>query len=295
MRIAVRGRRGVGVSTVADALAGNGLQVVDDAAGAEVAVLVITEVAKPEDLAELTGLQDAGLPVLMVLNKADLAGSGPGGPVATAHRRATQLRALTGVPVEPMVALLVTAAPTAQQLSALRILTAEPGDLTSPDAFLTTSHRLPVDARADLLGTFDRFGIAHAVLELSRGADASAVMARLRNLGGVDRVVAALDVVAAPVRYRRVRRALAQLRAIGDDRIGRFVAADDTVIAVMATAVDVVQASGLVVERGHDTDAHLRRARYWRRYSRGPVNALHRSCGADIARGSLRLLGGVLR
>ena len=47
--------------------------------------------------------------------------------------------------------------------------------------------------------------------------------------------------------------------------------------------------------RGDDPAAHLRRAVHWRRYARGPVNALHRSCGADIARGSLRLLAGARR
>ena len=58
----------------------------------------------------------------------------------------------------------------------------------------------------------------------------------------------------------------------------------------MAAAVDVVQAHGLVVDPGTQPDAHLRRARHWRNYGRGPVDALHRSCSADIVRGSLRLL-----
>jgi hypothetical protein len=63
---------------------------------------------------------------------------------------------------------------------------------------------------------------------------------------------------------------------------------------MMAAAVDVVEAAGLSVDRGDDPSSHLRRAAHWRRYSRGPVDALHRSCGADIARGSLRLLGRTL-
>jgi hypothetical protein len=62
------------------------------------------------------------------------------------------------------------------------------------------------------------------------------------------------------------------------------------VLAVMSAAVDVVEAVGVQVDRGDDATAHLRRAVHWRRYSRGPVGALHCSCGADIARGSLRLL-----
>ncbi|TFV55703.1 hypothetical protein E4P42_21655 [Mycobacterium sp. PS03-16] len=60
--------------------------------------------------------------------------------------------------------------------------------------------------------------------------------------------------------------------------------------AAMSAAVDVVQAAGLTVDRGDDPAAHLRRAVRWRHYGRGPVNALHRACAADITRGSLRLL-----
>jgi hypothetical protein len=51
-----------------------------------------------------------------------------------------------------------------------------------------------------------------------------------------------------------------------------------------------VKAAGLSVDPDDEPSAHLRRARHWQRYSRGPVNELHRSCGADICRGSLRLL-----
>jgi len=97
------------------------------------------------------------------------------------------------------------------------------------------------------------------------------------------------------VRYRRVRSALAELNSLavqsGDERLPEFLSTDDTVLAVMAAAVDVVEAEGAAVDRGDDAAAHLRRAVHWQRYSRGPVDALHRSCGADIARGSLRLLG----
>ncbi|HTI75954.1 MAG TPA: hypothetical protein VL634_13240, partial [Mycobacterium sp.] len=66
---------------------------------------------------------------------------------------------------------------------------------------------------------------------------------------------------------------------------------DATVLAVMSAAVDVVEAAGIRVDRGDDSAAHLRRAVRWRHYSRGPVTSLHRACGADISRGSLRLLG----
>jgi hypothetical protein len=61
----------------------------------------------------------------------------------------------------------------------------------------------------------------------------------------------------------------------------------------MAAAVDVAEAAGLevgpVFADRDDPAAHLPRAARWQRYSRGPVSDLHRACGADIARGSLRL------
>jgi hypothetical protein len=290
-RIAVRGRPGVGAGTVAAALAGAGVTVSE---AGEVVVRVIAEVCKPEDLAELAELRRAGVPVLVVFNKADLAGSGPGGPMATARRRAVELRALTGVPVVPMVALLAAVPLSAELVAAMRTLVTQPADLTSADAFVSAEHPLPSALRARLLAMLDRFGVAHVSLALSRGADTDELPALLHRLSGVDEVLAALHDVAAPVRYQRVRRALAELRALdGDqgDEVGRFLAADDTVISVMAAAVDVVQAHGLVVDPGVQPEAHLRRARQWRNYGRGPVDALHRSCSADIVRGSLRLLG----
>jgi hypothetical protein len=79
----------------------------------------------------------------------------------------------------------------------------------------------------------------------------------------------------------------------GDKRLVEFLSTDETVLAVMAAAVDVIEAAGVAVDPGDDAAAHLRRAVHWRRYSRGPVDALHRSCGADISRGSLRLLGSI--
>lgn len=279
----------MGVSTVAAALAGAGLRV---SAAGDVTVLVIAEVLKPEDEALLAELNRAGRPTVVVLNKADLAGSGPGGPVATAHRRAQQLRTPAGVPVVPMVSLLAVAATLPPHLlEALRVLAVAPADLSSADAFIAGPHRVPSVVRTELLHRLDRFGIAHTTLALSRGAEAEALPGLWRRLSEVDRVVAAIDTVAAPVRYRRVRWALAELRAVGGPAVGRFLAADDTVIAVMAAAVDVVQADGLTVDPGDDGHAHLCRARRWRHYRDGPVNVLHRQCGDDIVRGSLRLLG----
>lgn len=277
------------MSTVASALAGAGLEI---GAPGDVTVLVVAEVLKPEDDALLAELRRAGRPALVVLNKADLAGSGPDGPVATASRRARLLQQTAGVPVVPMVGVLALArALPPRLLDALRLLAAEPADLTAVDAFIAGAHRVSPAVRAELLERLDRFGIAHATVALSRGAGAESLPGLWRHLSEVDRVLAAIDAAAAPVRYRRVRWALAELRAVGGPAVGRFLTADDTVIAVMAAAVDVMQAEGLTVDPGDARDAHLCRARRWRYYRDGPVNALHRRCGDDIVRGSLRLFG----
>jgi hypothetical protein len=292
LRVAVRGRHGVGRGVVAAALAGAGVTVVDDAATADVDVVVIAEALKPEDRAVLA---DGTKPRLTVLNKADLAGVGAGGPMATAQRRAADYRALTGVPTVPMVALLATAVVDDELIAALRVLGAEPADLSSTDAFLQTSHRLSGAVRARLLTTLDRFGIAHAVVALKEGADTASLPALLLRLSQLGRVVGQLATTGAEVRYRRVRSAVDELRALAvesrDGRLTEFLTRDDTVIAVMAAAVDVVEAAGLVVDPADRSAAHLHRAIEWRRYSCGPVGALHRRCGADISTGSLRLYG----
>lgn len=287
LRVAVRGRDGVGRETVAAALAGAGLSVADDTS-AEVNVVVVAEALKPEDRAML----GAG-PTLVVLNKADLAGFGAGGPIAVADRRAAEIQALTGVPTVSMVGLLAVAALDDELVTALHTLTAEPADLTSTDGFLSTGHSLSLSVRTRLLDTLDLFGIAHGVLALQQGSEAAVLPAVMRRLSQIDRVLARLAVVGAEVRYRRVRTALVQLGAMaarGAPAVSEFLSGDEAVIAVMAAAVDVVQAVGVTVDTDDKPSAHLRRALYWHRYSRGPVNTLHRHCGADICRGSLRLL-----
>jgi len=107
-----------------------------------------------------------------------------------------------------------------------------------------------------------------------------------------------ISLPARPARGRTLEGLLSvitELRALaiqsGDQPLTEFLSTDETVLAVMAAAVDVVEAEGARVDTAADPAAHLRRAVYWRRYGRGPVNALHRSCADDIARGSLRLLG----
>jgi hypothetical protein len=292
LRVAVLGRDGVGRGTVSAALARAGVTVTPDATTADVHALVIAEALKPEDRGQLAA---ADRPVVALLNKADLAGLGEGGPLARAHRRAADCRALTGVPTVPMVALLAIAELDDELVSALRVLVTEPADLTSTDAFVDTGHSVRPELRRRLLAALDRFGIARAVLALGEGGDAAKVSEVLRLASQIDRVVEHIEAAGAPVRYHRVRWALTELNSLavqsGDQRLTEFLSTDETVLAVMAAAVDVVESVGAAVDRGDNAAAHLRRAVHWRRYSRGPVDALHRSCGADIARGSLRLLG----
>ena len=286
LRVAVHGRDGVGRGTVAAALAAAGVTVADERT-ADVDVVVVAEALKPEDRAMI----DAR-PTLVVLNKADLAGFGAGGPIAVADRRAAEIGALTGAPTVPLVGLLAVARLDDELTGALRVLITEPADLTSTDGFLRGDHSVRREVRARLLECLDLFGIAHGVLALRQGADAAELPAVLRRLSCVDRVVARLAAVGAEVRYRRVRTALTRLRALAAHDVpalADFLSGDDAVLAVMAAAVDVVQAEGLTVDAGDEPSAHLRRAQRWHRYSRGPVSPVHRDCGADICRGSLRL------
>jgi hypothetical protein len=132
LSVAVLGRDGVGRGAVAAALASAGVEVTPDDSGADLHVVVLAEALKPEDQAMLRGHR----PTVAVLNKADLTGYGAGGPLALAHRRAADYRALTGVPTVPMVALLATADLDGQLTSALHALVRAPADLTSTDAFV---------------------------------------------------------------------------------------------------------------------------------------------------------------
>jgi hypothetical protein len=79
---------------------------------------------------------------------------------------------------------------------------------------------------------------------------------------------------------------------LDDQALFGLLNSEAAVLASMAAAVDVVEADGIRVDPGDHPDAHRLRAVQWRRYGGGPVNALHRSCSADITRGSLRLLDG---
>ncbi len=273
------------------ALADAGVAVATPDTPADVTVVVVAETLKPEDRV----MARSGGPTVVVLNKPDVCGFGAGGPVRRAHRRAAELRALTGLTTVPMIGLLATCVLDDELVEALRVLVREPADLSSVDALVGSPHSLPEQVRRRLLDTLDRFGIAHCVLAIADGADPGSLRTLLRRLSMVDDVVAHVEAAAAPVRYRRVRSSISELRALaaqsGDERLAEFLASDETMLAVMAEAVKVVEADGMHVERGDDRAAHLQRAVRWRRYGNGPVNSLHRQCATDICRGSLRLLG----
>ena len=289
VRVAVHGRRGVGRTTVSAALTAAGIAVTTDGADADVSVLVIAESLKPEERLEAVRSQ------VIVVNKADLTSFGAEGPLALAQRRAADVHAATNTPAVLMVGLLAIAELDDELMAALRTLVHAPADLTSTDAFVESEHPLPRPLRRRLLDTLDRFGIAHAVVAIADGADGAEVRALLRRISGIGAAVVHVEALAAPVRYRRMRAAITELHSLavrsGDSQLAGFLAADDTVLAVMGAAVEVVEADGMHVDRGDDLGAHRRRAAHWRRYGSGPVAALHRSCAADICRGSLRLAG----
>jgi hypothetical protein len=297
LRVAVRGRRGAGCRTVARALdrAGiaAGIRVTPLTSAADVQVYVVAEVVKPED-SEALAATNSNQPVLAVLNKADLTGFAGDGPIAAAQTRCAHLSALVGVPMEPMIGLLAVAALDdldEASWAALRALAAHPGSSASLDGsfggFLAANLPVPAQVRLRLLDTLDLFGIALGIAAFRQGSTEAQARALVRRVSAVDAVVGKVAAAGAEVRYRRVLEAVAELEAlaVADERIGEFLSHDDTVVARMAAALDVAQACEL--EDGPAT--HLQRAVRWQRYICGSVSDVHRACGADIARGSLRL------
>jgi len=275
LRVAVSGRRGVGRTTVARALARAGVAVTT-ANRADLGVYVLADAAKPEDCAAVAA---AGRPLLVVLSKADLVcttatGRYPDGPTDAARARCAQLSARVGTPVEPLIGLLAVAAlddPLWAELQAV------------------AAGQTPVGRR--LRETLDAFGVRQAATAIRRGATRADTEAQLRGVSGIDHVVDKIGALGAPLRYQRVCEAVAQLEAMAvtDRRIGEFLVHDDTVVARMTNAVDAVESLGLDVDHGDTVDAHLRRATHWQRHRRGPAAGIERACGADIVRGSLRL------
>ena len=106
-------------------------------------------------------------------------------------------------------------------------------------------------------------------------------------------IAAAIGAATAALRYRRWCAGITGLHAAAatEPQLADLLASDGAVLATMAVAADVVQAAGLAPETGPPQRAAVR----WGRYSRGPVDALHRRCGIDLARGALRQAAGNLR
>jgi hypothetical protein len=279
LRVAVSGRRGVGRRTVAQALAHAGITLTGSS-DADVDVYVLADAVKPEDRAAIGA---ARRPMLAVLNKADLIattepGRHPDGPTTAARARCAQLSARAGTPIEPLVGILAAdGLLDDESWATLRVLAA--------------GHPVDVEVRRRLADTLDDFGVAQATAAIRRGQTRADVVALLRRLSGIDQVVDKIWMLGAPMRYRRVLDAVAELEtlAVTDQRIREFLCRDDTVVARMMDAIDVVEAVGMDVDRGDTPAAHLGRAVHWQRYRRGPVTGTHRACGADIVRGSLRL------
>jgi hypothetical protein len=297
LRVGVCGRPGAGRAAVRRALRGAGHVVTAPGVAADVGVYVFTESLTPDDRAALA---DARLPTVAVLNKADLAGFRGDGPMAIAAARCRELQSSTGVPTRPLAALLAVAAGDPAVLdpelvAALQQLT-EGSARVNP---ATVSPRI----RRRLLAELDLFGIAIAVAAVSGGADPAALAALFRQLSGLNSVIAEIDRVGAPSRYRRLVDALAPLvgQSVGPRgaRVAEFLAGDAVVLARRAAAADVLTAAGEIPsgeipvaeipDGSGEPDAALRRAISFQRYARGPVAVLHRACGADIVRGELRL------
>jgi hypothetical protein len=196
--------------------------------------------------------------------------------------------------MEPMVGLLAVAVLDdlldEALYDALQVL-AHRLDLDSPDAAMAARYAVPADVWLRLLDTLDVFGIALAITAVKQGRPAGEVRTLLRRVSCVDAIIDRITALGAEAHYQRVLDAVAELEALAvtDGRISEFLSCDDAVIARMAAAVQVVDAAGLEVGRCDDPAAHLSRALRWQRYSRGPATAVHRACGVDIARGSLRL------
>ncbi|MCF6386598.1 hypothetical protein L2K20_06410 [Mycobacterium sp. MBM] len=277
VRFRTTGRPGVGRRTLMAALSDADLTAVDARADgdADVDVVVIAEAAKPEDR-QLAAAARA--PVVIALNKTDLLG-------AAAAARVRLIRQHTGLPVFGVSALFATAVLDDGLFDAVRALATDPPDLRSVDAFCAAPHRVDAATRARLLDTVDLSGIAVAVDAVRAGADSAGVAAQLRGSSAVDEVRSAVLAAAAPARYLRLCDALTELRTLAagtaDQRLDAILTGDAAALAAMETALAVVRADGLAAHAGDPVR--------WRRYRRGPVNALHRRCAADIERGALRL------
>ena len=279
LRVGVAGRPGAGRDTVRRALRGAGAVVAEPGEPADIDVRVCVETLTGADVAAISAGQR---PAVAVLNKADLSCFRGAGPMAVAAQRCRELERGTGVPTLPLAALLAVAASDPAILDRALI-----GGL---GAVLVEPQRLTSAIRRRLLAELDLFGIAVAAAAVCDGADRSALAVLLRGVSGLPAVLDAIDRAGAPIRYRRLVDALNTVAEVASgDRVAEFLAGDTVVLARMASAAEVVGAPRISADSSTGCADHLRRAIHWRRYAQGPVSELHRACGADIARGALRL------
>ena len=168
-------------------------------------------------------------------------------------------QALTGVPTVPMVGLL--AAADAGRRTDRRAAHADRRACRPDVDRRVPVGRAPLSARCATCDCWTPWTSSASPTASSRcgeGADAAALPARAAPAQpGRPRPRHSSAATGAEVRYRRVRSALVRLRALaaqsGRPALAEFLSGDDAVIAVMAAAVDVVQAAGLTVD--HDDDA----------------------------------------
>lgn len=219
-----------------------------------------------------------------------------------AEKRCAHISALLGVPVEPMMGLLAAAALDELDVfwADLRALAAHRDGFAALEGsfagFLAASLPVSFSGRRRLLERLDLFGIALGVAAARQAARpvGTHFRALLYRVSRIEVILGALAGLGASVRYQRVRDAVVALEALAvtDQQVEEFLRRDDTVIARMTAALDFAEASGLGLAPTAcpaDPAAMLARATRWHRYSRGCVNDLHRACGVDIARGSLRV------
>ena len=134
-------------------------------------------------------------------------------------------------------------------MTALRVLVTEPADLTSTDAFVGTGHSCGPSSSAAARHAGQ---VRHRLCRPARSARAPTTRRCRRCCGGQPSRRgrrAASRRAGAAVRYRRLRSAITELHALAmqsdDDRLTHFLSTDATVLAMMAAAVDVVEAAGL--------------------------------------------------
>lgn len=308
LRIAVRGRPGVGVSSVIAALGrtmpaeGIGHLLMEipldgrpaSADAADVDVVVIAEALKPEDRQVLA---ESTVPRLLVLNKADLTDAGTHrGPWTAALARCAQYRAETGVPTLPLAAQAPLADIDDEMVAAIKTLVTDPADTRSVDGFVSGEHPVSVEMRQRLLRQLDLYPIGCAIgaMRQAPDLDAAGLTSLLRDISGIDALIAALSAAMLQARYRRAKAVVAALHHIGmtgelSSEIDRFLGSDECVLAVMDCAADAAAAAGLTVSGGEHPEDHRLRAVRWQRFSAGPVTPMYANIGTDICRGSLRL------